>query len=104
MNLVKPKYTEPCNHCGLCCHLELCAVAKIAHPGKSAPCPSLIQKDNEYFCGMVLMEQGLKNKHGSMIAKALGIGTGCSMPDEDTTDEEIEEFDLISKIKVFGHA
>ena len=38
-----------------------------------------------------------------MIAKQLGIGCGCSMEDDDTTEEQAVEFDRRSREKVFGH-
>lgn len=77
----KPRHGAACNGCGLCCHLELCAVAAIAFPAEQqAPCPAMVFESGRVFCAFVLAEQrgGLE----PMIATGLGIGSGCSMPDE----------------------
>lgn len=52
-------------------------------------------------CGLVVTEviSGLE----PILANALGIGCGCSMPDSDTTEAQINEFDRKSYIKIFGH-
>ncbi|MDH3360094.1 MAG: hypothetical protein OEL55_04415, partial [Desulfobulbaceae bacterium] len=91
----KPKFTEPCNHCGICCTLQLCEFAEEVFD-TDPPCPALL----EGKCGLVRAESMLLNDN--TLAKALGIGCGCSMPDADTTDEEIESFDILSHQKVFG--
>ena len=94
MNKTKPKYSDPCNHCGLCCQGQICEVGKIAFPGSQAPCPGLVEVDGDMLCKLVLIESNfLKDP---VIQRTLGIGTGCSMPDEDTTEEEMDEFDRIS--------
>jgi hypothetical protein len=81
----KPPFTAPCNHCGACCKAELCHAA--THLFESAPCPAL---SAEGLCGLVVTEQLLGI---NMLHRSLGIGMGCSMPDADTTDEEIALFD-----------
>jgi hypothetical protein len=77
----KPKHGAACNGCGLCCALELCEVAKIMHPGASAPCPSLklTPDGTRTYCEVVAFEEfaGVER----LTAKALGIGLGCSMED-----------------------
>lgn len=35
-----------------------------------------------------------------IIQRGLGIGTGCSMPDQTTTQEELDAFDTLAFIKV----
>ena len=95
----KPKYTEPCNHCGLCCATEICAVGKmIVNSHVKPPCPLLLRNDNVFRCPLVIteIESGLK----PVVARALGIGCGCSMPDDDTTEEEIDAFDAWSKAHI----
>lgn len=96
----KPKYAEPCNHCGLCCTLSLCPVAEQAFPGDAAPCRALVVDDGRAICGMVAMEKiaGLDG----VVSRALGIGCGCSMPDSDTSEAEMVEFDRRSYIKVYS--
>ena len=50
--------------------------------------------------GIVLMEAALPVE--KITAKVLGIGCGCSMADDETTEQEIEEFDRRSRELVFG--
>jgi len=99
----KPAYTQPCNGCMLCCTLQLCHVAEQAFPGRKPPCPAILVEEHENAlrgrCGLVVTEQMLGS---DQIGKALGIGSGCSMPDDHTTDEEIAAFDRASFIKIYG--
>jgi hypothetical protein len=78
----KPKWGEACNRCGLCCKLELCGIGQLAHPGASAPCPSLklLPDGTGTYCEFVEAENrlGLEPK----IARTLGIGNGCGMRDD----------------------
>lgn len=78
----KPKWGTTCNGCGLCCATELCVAGEIAFPGASAPCPALkIRGDGKStYCQLVAIEivAGLT----PLLQEALGIGKGCSMPDE----------------------
>ena len=39
-----------------------------------------------------------------MLANSLGIGCGCSMPDAGTSDAEVDEFDRVSFITIYGRA
>lgn len=98
----KPNYTEPCNNCGACCKGQLCDVAEMAFPGAQAPCPALQVRGGKALCGMVLAEIAAGME--PMIQSTLGIGCGCSMPDADTTEPQIEEFDRVSYIKIYGRA
>jgi len=75
--LAKPPFGSPCNHCGLCCRLELCPVAVIAFPNANLPCPALTDENR---CGLVLAE--LAAGMEPLVANGLGIGSGCSMDDE----------------------
>lgn len=79
--------------------LELCPVAEIAY-GKEQelPCPALIFDGNKALCNMVITEKQLNS---TMIANALGIGCGCSMPDRETTADQINDFDAQSRSKVY---
>lgn len=85
----KPKFRAPCNGCGLCCSIELCAVGVLAFPGAQAPCPALkISTDGtRTYCNIVATE--IEKKMEPIIQTYLGIGYGCSMTDPDTTGEEI---------------
>lgn len=101
--LPKPRYSEPCNHCGLCCRLSLCHVGELAFPKhKSGPCPALMEAADGSLCGLVLMEK--ESGAEPMIRKQLGIGCGCSMEDDDTTEEQAAAFDARSRARVYGHS
>lgn len=87
---VKPAEGQPCNRCGLCCTLEICAVGLVAlgllqiePPADAAgPCPFLVLSDVDTACGLVLEEraQGLD----PLLLNRLGIGHGCCMSDAPT--------------------
>lgn len=96
----KPLYTKPCNGCGQCCMAELCEIAEMMFPSSLAPCPALIIRDGMARCGVVLLEveSGLE----PLVAKALGIGCGCSMPDSYTTEEDVEAFDRVASEMIYG--
>lgn len=96
----KPRFAEPCNHCGLCCKSQLCELAVMAFPGASAPCPGLDVRQNVALCSLVITETAAGME--PMLANSLGIGSGCSMPDPDTTDAQVEELDRVSYIKFYG--
>lgn len=98
----KPAFSAPCNHCGLCCEEQLCEVGQLAFPGASAPCPGLDVRDDVALCSLVITEAAAGME--PMLAKSLGIGCGCSMPDQDTTEVQIKEFDRVSFIKIYGRA
>lgn len=97
---LKPSFSQPCNHCGLCCTLAVCEAVKIALPGVVAPCPLLLVHDKKALCGMVLSEESSRPPEERTLCRALGIGSGCSMPDPETTEQEIEAFDKDSILKM----
>lgn len=86
----------------MCCALQLCPVAVMAFPGQRAPCPALVLKEQRTVCALVEVEReaGIE----PLIARTLGIGAGCSMPDAETTDAEIAAFDQRSREKLLGGA
>ena len=61
------------------------------------PCPEIVERDGKSLCGLVLKEQqqGVYD-----LQFRLGIGTGCSMIDDDTTDEEVAQHDAFSLLFV----
>lgn len=65
-------------------------------PGK----PALVIDGGKAMCGLVLTEEatGVEPK----MWRVLGIGCGCSMPDADTSEADIAEFDRRSRKMVFG--
>ena len=98
----KPRFTAPCNHCGECCNGQLCELAQMAFPGASAPCPGLEVREDVALCSLVITETAAGME--PMLAKSLGIGCGCSMPDTDTSDAQVDEFDRVSFIKIYSRA
>lgn len=89
--LPKPKFGSPCNHCGLCCREALCFLAEEIY-GKDhpAPCPALIEVNGKHLCSFAVMESKVKAE--PLVKKMLGMDVGCSMSDDETTDEEIEAY------------
>lgn len=96
----KPRYAAPCNHCGQCCTLQLCPIGEMAFPKAVAPCPALVQKEGLALCKIVQTEK--KAGMEPVIQKALGIGCGCSMPDTDTSDTTIAQFEQWSTVRMYG--
>lgn len=95
----KPRFTSACNGCGLCCMLELCPVARSFYgPEATAPCPSFVMVDGRGACAFVQTEVDLKLE--PKVQMVLGIGLGCGMRDEDTTDAEVEDFHERNKLKL----
>jgi len=78
----------------------LCPAAEIAFPDGDVPCRALSYKNDAAFCGLVMIEEiaGLD----PVVRKIIGIGCGCSCPDGNTTEKEIEEFDELSEKLVYG--
>lgn len=83
--LKKPKEGQPCNGCGLCCMLEVCAIgARVYGEDQPAPCPGLQAEAGRFWCGVVQAEEkaflgGAVSDH--RIAEMLGIGRGCDAED-----------------------
>lgn len=93
----KPRFASPCNNCGKCCTSSLCVAGKMAFGEEhAAPCPALMWEGGQSRCGMMKAETeaGLE----PLLVLLLGSGTGCSMPDDDTTDDEFSAFQHHSNI------
>lgn len=98
----KSRYSDPCVRCGRCCAAELCPVAEIAFPDASAPCQALLFDENGIAsCGLLLLDEGAGF---DVVGRVLGIGCGCSSPDADTESWQIDEFDRLSYIRMYGYA
>ena len=54
------------------------------------------------MCTMQSRQHRSGSWHGPMLAKSLGIGCGGLMPDPDTTEAQVEAFDQVSYIKIYG--
>lgn len=78
--LTKPRRGEPCNGCGLCCSIEVCAIGEKIF-GDVSPCPALKYADGRTYCELVLMEKDENPRLPFMVHKALGIGKGCCSDD-----------------------
>jgi hypothetical protein len=37
-----------------------------------------------------------------VVTRMLDIGCGCSMPDDDTTENQVKKFDKLTYLKVYG--
>lgn len=80
----KPKFGSPCNGCGLCCKMEVCAIGKgVFGADTPAPCPALIFENKRFWCKFVLAEDIARAP--SLIGNALGIGKGCCADDMEVT-------------------
>jgi hypothetical protein len=97
IDLPKPRYGDPCNGCGLCCRLEICGEGETAlaalgiydGPAAGPPCFFLVEMGGLYRCRLVLTEAANLDKLPSReprIARSLGIGEGCTMPDDQEAD------------------
>lgn len=113
LSLDKPKQGDPCNGCGMCCLVQVCALG--VELGDSQACKALLHgSDGSYACGLVRNpyryvapdiveafqkidsfypgenrgEQMLKD----MYAKELGAGRGCDSVDFEELDEEDQDF------------
>lgn len=64
----KPAMGEACTNCGYCCLTEVCVIGQELTGKRIAPCNLLIEKDNKYFCKLIL---------NGFSKEELGIGTGC---------------------------
>jgi hypothetical protein len=107
MPIEKPKFSEPCNGCGLCCRVQACQVSTHFLKSTQAPCVALEYHDEKFQCGMVLRPEhylgneflaAYKDKKmpgtkeitgeelslGECFAKLIYSGEGCGMPDEIT--------------------
>lgn len=62
---LKPKFGEPCNHCGWCCLTEVCPVGEYL-TDSIIPCKKLINDGDKYTCSVA-----------NVYKEIIGIGTGC---------------------------
>lgn len=87
--LNKPPFGDPCNHCGVCCSLELCDVAEEYFLGSPLPCPALEYREGRFLCGLIVRPSYHLNLHfngdkilSPLFTQAIGAGQGCGCPDE----------------------
>lgn len=87
----KPKFTEPCNNCGLCCRVQACHVSREFLKSEQAPCIALEYHDGKFLCGMTIRplhylelpaDQELHKQLVAGFRELLYIGQGCGMRDE----------------------
>jgi len=74
----KPAHGQPCNGCGLCCHISQCKIS-VAMFGPARPCPALVKVGERYACGIVtsLEERSDASLHATAAKIILGAGRGC---------------------------
>lgn len=84
----KPPEGEACNGCGLCCAVELCALAIEFLEAAAAPCPAMEFADGRFWCGLArrpsrhLGTPAASNRLiRPMVHAALSIGEGCDASD-----------------------
>ena len=92
ITLPKPKIGEPCNGCGLCCHIQLCntgafLLKKVKFLGEKTikgKCPALLSnEDGSFSCGLIKTpSKFIKSKYrpeviSKTVAQLVGSGTGC---------------------------
>lgn len=107
LTLPKPRVGEPCNGCGLCCHIQLCNTgAFLLKKSKvfgakvvKGKCPALMDnEDGSFSCGLIKNpKKYIRSKFKAevisrTVATLIGAGGGC---DELGLDPDpIEELDL----------
>ncbi len=75
----------PCNHCGLCCLIELCEIGQYIHGGpKRRRCPSLRWVGNGYTSRCGILEDA-KEEFKAEIAWIIAADEGCGI-DAEVTD------------------
>jgi uncharacterized cysteine cluster protein YcgN (CxxCxxCC family) len=78
----KPKFGQPCNHCGWCCMTEVCEVGKRSGAGEMIPCKFLYASNGDHFCDLA------KSK---AMKKTIGIGTGCDAITQNELLEQLQQ-------------
>jgi hypothetical protein len=84
----KPPEGADCNGCGLCCALQLCALAVEFLDAAAAPCPAMEFAGERFWCGLARNPSSyfgtpvLANKFiRPLVHQALSIGGGCDAGD-----------------------
>lgn len=68
--------TKPCVGSGLCCLKTRCWIGARVH-GPGDKCPSLVWKDERYWCGEILKADPETQEK---LKEELYVGAGCCMP------------------------
>ena len=83
----KPKYNEPCNHCGWCCLTEVCQMGIFHGDTSMIPCQFLIVAGGIHLCRLVTDEIETQ--------KVMRSGTGCeAQTGEERYAQMAKEFKL----------
>lgn len=84
----KPLEGEACNGCGLCCAVQLCALALEFLADAVAPCPAMEFADGRFWCGLARRPSryfgtpaSSNRLIGPLVHAALNIGEGCDASD-----------------------
>ena len=71
--VIDGREVAPCIGSGFCCKKAPCWVGLRVH-GPVAPCPSLVFKDERYWCGEILKADGAEEQ---ALMDDLSVGAGC---------------------------
>ncbi|MHA3046487.1 hypothetical protein JSO59_003860 [Riemerella anatipestifer] len=111
--LPKPKIGEPCNGCGICCHIQLCNTGAFllkkskTFGGKivKGKCPALLsEEDGTFSCGLIKKPKlFIRSKYNSnvisrTVATLVGVGSGCDEIGE-VSEDVMEEIALQKMIE-----
>ncbi len=83
-------YKKKCEQCGKCCKTQVCLLGFVILRTETTPCPSLIERDGKYWCGLiteterfVFPELKLSDEQVNLIRKHLlvvnNFGEGCDL-------------------------
>lgn len=70
----KPPHGQPCNRCGACCAVTLCALGQIVFRRALGPCPALVETSLGTSCGLTQVEDGDARAAALLL---IGAGDGC---------------------------
>lgn len=105
------EYPNPCNHCGMCCLIEVCPVGLevmgISKEERRQKCPALQWGGNESKCGLVTNPGRYTSNPAHVAAlkncgpEIIGSGKGCCISAKVVTDGVAVEFaDLPDTAKI----
>ena len=57
---LKPKFEEPCNHCGWCCLTEVCPTGIEYGASEVIPCEYLAHCGDKHYCSLMIEDPRVK--------------------------------------------
>ena len=102
ITLSKPLIGQPCNHCGMCCKLQVCRngayiLGLVSNLGDTVPgpCPAVVSKPGgQWVCGIALTpNRYIKRPYPAAVLtrhfkNLIGSGLGCDELGENPTTEQ----------------